>query len=177
MDGKLMHERAHNENLTELRGETLITRGMSVFSRRLGLSGKCDVLEFRMDKTGVPISGRDGLWRPFPVEYKRGMPNERSGDTVQLCAQAMCLEEMLCCDIPVGALFYGENKRRTQVEFTAELRAEVEKYVLEMHDMYARGYTPRVKPSKSCNACSLKDICLPRLMSARSVAEYMREAE
>lgn len=109
VDGTLMHERAHDTGLKESRGDLFITRGMNFFSSTLGVSGQCDVLEFRRSADGIELKDRDGLWQPYPVEYKRGMYNERTGDTLQLCGQAMCLEEMLACDIPRGALFYGET--------------------------------------------------------------------
>lgn len=176
MDGALMHQNAHNSEFRESRGELFITRGVSVFSSTLGVSGQCDVLEYHRGTTGIPIRGKEGLWQPYPVEYKRGNPREDTGDTLQLCGQAMCLEEMLCCDIPEGALFYGEIRRRAVVPFTEELRAQVRQLLAQMHDLYRRGYTPKVKPSKSCNACSLKEICLPKLMKSRSVAAYLKDA-
>jgi CRISPR-associated exonuclease Cas4 len=95
-------------------------------------------------------------------------------DEAQLCAQAMCLEEMLCCNISDGALFYGETRHREPVAFTQELRQEVENAVLEMHELFRRGSTPKVKPTKSCNACSLKELCLPKLMNQKSVGSYLR---
>ncbi len=173
--GEIMHERTHNEALSEKHGDVIITRGMGIFSRTLGISGKCDVLEFHSGSGGVPINGWDGLWLPFPVEYKRGEPKQDDCDAAQLCAQAMCLEEMLCCKIPCGALFYGETRRRLPVEFAAELRKEVTDALTEMHEMYKRGYTPKVRPTKSCNACSMKELCLPALLKSRSVKEYMEE--
>ena len=101
-DGAILHANAHNGDLTESRGDLLITRDMRVFSRTLGVSGACDVLEFHRGGTGIPLAGREGLWQPFPVEYKRGRPKEHDADALQLCGQAMCLEEMLCCEIPAG---------------------------------------------------------------------------
>ena len=106
---------------------------------------------------------------------KRGKPKDDGCDELQLCAQAMCLEEMLCCTIDSGALFYGEPRRRTRVEFTDALRQEVIDDAAEMHELYRRGYTPRVKPTKSCNACSLKELCLPRLSRTGTVAAYLRD--
>ena len=103
-DGAILHERAHDGNFAESRGDLLVTRDMRVFSPTLGVSGACDVLEFRRGSTGIPLKGRDGLWQPYPVEYKRGRPKEDSCDELQLCGQAICLEEMLCCEIPAGAL-------------------------------------------------------------------------
>ena len=173
VDGTLIHENAHDGEKRKSRGDMLILRGLPVFSRTLGVSGKCDVVEFYRDDGGVALRGSEGLWRPFPVEYKRGKPKAHSADELQLCTQAMCLEEMLCCAIPQGALYYGEPRRRTQVEFTQELRDEVRACLSEMHSLYARGHTPRVKPGKMCRACSLREACLPALAGRRTVAEYI----
>ena len=173
-DGAILHENAHDGTFTESRGDLLITRDMRIFSPTLGVSGSCDVLEFHRSGSGVPLKDREGLWQPFPVEYKRGKPKEGTEDALQLCGQAMCLEEMLCCEIPRGALYYGEPRRRTEVAFTPELRREVRSLLTEMHTLYSRGSTPKVRPAKSCNACSLKELCLPKLMRSRSVADYLR---
>lgn len=176
VDGSLMHQNAHDSDFRESRGDLFITRGVSVFSSTLGVSGQCDVLEYHRGASGIPVRGKEGLWQPYPVEYKRGSPREDTGDTLQLCGQAMCLEEMLCCDIQEGALYYGEIRRRVTVRFTEELRNQVRELLVQMHDLYRRGYTPKVKPSKSCNACSLKELCLPKLMKNRSVAAYLKDA-
>lgn len=176
VDGELMHRNAHDAGFQESRGELYVTRSVSVFSPTLGVSGQCDVLEYHRGDAGIPLRGKEGLWQPYPVEYKRGRPREDTGDALQLCGQAMCLEEMLCCPIPEGALYYGEIRRRVAVPFTDELRDEVRRMLEEMHELYQRGYTPKVRPGKHCNACSLKELCLPRLMKARSVAAYMKEA-
>lgn len=173
VEGEILHERAHDAGLREKRGEHLITRDMRVASGTLGISGACDVLEFHRSESGIPLPGQEGLWQPFPVEYKRGSPKEHTADALQLCAQAMCLEEMLCCDIPQGALYYGEIRRRETVDLSAELRREVTDCLREMHGYYRRGYTPKVKPQKACNACSLKELCLPKLMRAKSVKAYI----
>ena len=175
-DGAILHENAHNGDFSESRGDRLITRDMRVFSRTLGVSGACDVLEFHRSDDGIPLKGREGLWQPYPVEYKRGRPKETTADLLQLCGQAMCLEEMLCCAIPSGALYYGETRRRTEVVFSPELRQEVQTLLAEMHDLYRRGRTPKVKPTKSCNACSMKELCLPKLMRGRSVSDYLHRA-
>ena len=173
-DGAILHENAHNSAFSESRGDLLITRDMRVFSPTLGVSGACDVLEFHRGEVGISLANREGLWQPFPVEYKRGKPKEDTEDTLQLCGQAMCLEEMLCCDIPTGALYYGETRRRTEVIFTPELRQEVKSLLAEMHALYKWGRTPKVKPTKGCNACSLKERCLPKLMKSRNVSDYLR---
>lgn len=176
IDGAILHQNAHDTQFRESRGDTVITRGVSVYSAQLGVSGQCDVLEYHRGSTGIPLGGKDGLWQPYPVEYKRGSPREDTGDTLQLCGQAMCLEGMLCCEIPEGALYYGEIRRRVRVAFTQELRDQVRSLLEEMHQLYRRGYTPKVKPTKSCNACSMKELCLPRLMKSRSVSAYLKDA-
>ena len=176
VEGTLLHARAHNEKLRELRGDILTLRGLTVFSPSLGLSGKCDVVEFHADPFGVSLRGEKGLWRPYPVEYKRGAPKAGNEDALQLCAQALCLEEMLCCSIPEGSLYYGETHRRAQVTLDGALRQQVRDLSEEMHRLYARGHTPRVKPAKACNACSLKDLCLPALTRKKPVADYLAQA-
>lgn len=176
VDGALMHEKAHDREFEESRGDVLIKRGVSVYCAELGISGQCDVLEFHRGASGIPLAGREGLWRPYPIEYKRGKPKEGNADALQLCAQAMCLEAMLCCEIPEGALFYGETRHRERISFTEELRTQVKSLLAQMHDLYKRGYTPKVKPTKACNACSLKEICLPKLLKNRSVSAYMKAA-
>lgn len=175
VDGTIMHEKAHSGDV-ESRGDAVIMRALRVFSATLGVSGECDVVEFHRNADGISLNGHDGLWQPYPVEYKRGKPKEHNADEMQLCAQAMCLEEMLCCTIPCGALFYGEPRRRTEVEFTPELRRAVEDSLNEMHDYYKRGYTPKAKPRKGCSACSLKEICLPKMAQRKSVAAYVEGA-
>ena len=175
-EGKILHERAHDTSIREKRGDVISVRGVSVHSAALGVSGQCDVLEYHRHPQGVPIRGLEGLWIPYPVEYKRGEPKTTDADRLQLCAQAMCLEEMLCCDVPEGALFYGETRRREIVSFTDELRQSVRDGFAEMHSLFQRGHTPKVKPSKSCNACSLKPLCLPKLMRNRSASAYLKDA-
>ena len=176
VEGHILHENAHDAFFTEKRGTVLISRGMAIQSRALGVSGVCDVVELHASPDGVPIFGREGKWLPIPVEYKRGSPKETDADRLQLCCQAMCLEEMLCCSIPEGALFYGEPRRRTVVLFTPELRETVRRDSDEMHQLYHRGHTPKAKPSKSCSACSLKELCLPQLVRRESVQTYLRRA-
>ena len=175
VEGNILHERAHDEQFTESRGDLFITRGLRVFSLRLGLSGECDVVEFIRDDSGISLHGREGSWRPYPVEYKRGQPKEDSCDELQLCAQAMCLEEMLVCTIDEGALFYGEIRRRSKVQLTDDMKERVREMYREMHKYMRDGYIPRVKPTKSCNACSLKNLCMPKLYKLQDVKKYMKE--
>lgn len=173
--GELMHKKAHDTDSFEKRGDLLIVRGMRISSRKLGLSGQCDVVEFHQNINGVSLFGYEGKWNPVPVEYKHGTPKENSADELQLCAQAICLEEMFQTDIPDGYLYYGETRRRSHVEFTEGLRQEVEKTAKEMHELFLRGYTPNVKPAKKCKACSLENLCVPRLQKAVKVREYIEQ--
>lgn len=172
-DGRIMHIKAHDSELREKRGDIVITRAMQISSAELGISGECDVVEFHKSPNGIYISGLDGRYNVIPVEYKRGQPKENNCDELQLCAQVMCLEEMLCCDIPEAYLYYGETRRRHTVVLDESLRNKTAAMIHEMHQLYERQHTPRVKRTKACNACSLKDICLPVLNKERSAAEYI----
>lgn len=176
VDGSLRHDRADDPEFTEKRGGLIVSRAIPVRSERYGIVGKCDVVEFRADPGGVPLAGRDGLWLPTPVEYKRGRPKEIDADRLQLCAEAICLEEMLCCPpIPTAYLYYMETKHREPVALSPELRNEVERMLTEMRALYDRGYTPKVKQTAKCRACSLADICLPRLQKCRSASAYTQD--
>lgn len=175
-DGMVMHRNVHDADFHEKRGNVVISRAMSVSSARLGISGECDVVEFKKDDTGIELFGLEGRYSVTPVEYKRGKPKDNDSDVMQLAAQAICLEEMLCTEIQAGYLYYGEIRRREKVYFTAELREKTEKAIKEMHELYNRCYTPKVKRRKACNACSLKNICLPVLCSDKSAKAYIKEA-
>lgn len=173
VEGDLLHERAHNEKLSEKRDGKLITRGIRVFSRELGITGVCDVVEFEKDEKGITLYVRKGKYIPIPIEYKRGKPKKDKSDELQLCAQAVCLEGMLVCHIPKGYLFYGETKRRLEIEFNEELRNELSEILNQMHELFKKRYTPKVKTGKHCRACSIKDICLPKLCNAKKVSDYI----
>ena len=172
-EGQVFHQTAHHGPESETRGDLLILRGLRVASPALRLGGICDVVEFHRSPSGVPLMGREGLWLPYPVEYKKGSDQTRESDEVQLCGQALCLEDMLCCQIPEGSLFYGETRRRTRVAFDEPLRQRTLSLLQEMLGYMARGHTPATKPHKGCNACSLRDICLPKLSRTPSVADYV----
>lgn len=175
VDGSIIHRNAHDGSFREKRGDTVITRAMAVSSAELGICGECDVVEFKRSEHGITLFGLEGKYSVIPVEYKRGEPKENESDIMQLTAQAMCLEEMLCCKVPYGFIYYGEKRRRTKVTFDNELRDRTKKVILEMHEYFAKGYTPKVKRSKSCNACSLNNICLPALSGRKKVADYIND--
>jgi len=172
-EGEILHEKAHDVNLKESRGDLIISRGMGVFSSTLGIVGSCDVVEFNKSPLGVNIYGKEGKYLPVPVEYKRGKPKENDADELQLCAQVMCLEEMLLCTIPEGFLYYGEIKHRNKIIIDDNLRNRVKQITKEMHEFYDRRYTPRVKKCKSCKSCSLFDLCMPQLFKTKSVNNYI----
>ena len=174
-DGRIMHENAHDSSFREKRGDIITTRAMQVASAELGISGECDVVEFHRDKNGIYIQALDGTYCVVPVEYKRGKPKEDDCDALQLCAQALCLEEMLCCEIPKAYLYYGETHRRQVILLDSALREKTVSIIHEMHRLYDRQHTPRVKRTKACNACSMKDICLPVLNKSRSAAAYLAD--
>lgn len=171
--GELEHERAHDYRASESRGDMLIMRDLRVFSRTLGVTGACDVVEFRKSDSGVVLHGRGGRWHAFPVEYKHGSSKLNDADRMQLCVEAMCLEEMLGCTIPEGALFYQRVKHRETVRFDDTLRRKVSAIIKEMHSLYMRGTTPKARKRKECASCSLRDLCLPELSRLCSVQEYL----
>lgn len=172
-DGAVIHRNVHDADFHEKRGDTVISRAMAVSSARLGISGECDAVEFREDSSGIEIFGLEGRYSVTPIEYKRGSPKEDESDIMQLAAQAMCLEEMLCCEIKTAYLFYNETRRRTRVDITEDLRQRTEKTLKEMHELFSRRYTPKVRRNKACNACSLKNICLPVLCSEKSAKAHI----
>ena len=174
MDGILKHKRAHNPFFSEKRKDIITVGDMPVHSRVMGVSGKCDIVEFIADETGVNLHGRSGRWLPRPIEHKRGSPKTSNIDRLQLCAQALCLEEMLVCPaIETAYIFYGETRRREEVSLTSDLREKVKNMFAEMRSYFDRGHTPRVKPGKFCSSCSLRDICLPKLPTPGSVRVYI----
>lgn len=164
VEGTRMHRRS-DEGEDELRGDLLVVRGLPLWSRRLGLSGRADVVEFRRASggEGAPLEGRSGRWLPKPVEYKRGRPKRHRADEVQLCAQALCLEEMFGATVQRGDLFYGARKRRTEVPLDQELRALTETLVARLRVLLAQDAPPPADyESRKCDACSLITVCLPR---------------
>ena len=159
-----MHERVHEEG-SEMRAGVRIERGVSLRSLRLGLIGKADVVEFHRRE--------DGIWRPFPVEYKRGKPKPDHCDKIQLCAQALCLEEMIQAEIPGGALFYGQTRRRLDVVFDNNLRRET--VARQVRELLNSGKTPKPVYAKRCDNCSLIADCLPKaIQKRRSVKNYLQ---
>jgi CRISPR-associated exonuclease Cas4 len=178
-EGKLLHEKAHSAEI-ESRPEVLVRRTLPLRSFRLGISGQADIVEFlpcKAAEQGVPMPRRKGLWKPYPVEYKRTRDKHGSvAYRIQLCAQALCLEEMLHVPVPAGAVFDGKAKRREEVIFDEALRREVEQLAVLMHRILQSGNTPRAVYSKKCEGCSMKPICLPSVVESASASRYLTRA-
>jgi CRISPR-associated exonuclease Cas4 len=177
-EGAHLHEKVTSGD-RESRGELRISRDLALRSLRLGLTGRADVVEFhRASKgaSGACLAGASGLWQPLPVEYKRGRPKRHRADEIQLCAQALCLEEMLVVGIESGALFYGQTRRRLSVAFDGELRAITERAAFRLREIISTGTTPALpyKPAR-CDECSLLDACQPKTIG-RDVGGYLRQA-
>ena len=153
-EGRLLHENADLPGQSR-RHDLRTVRGLPLLSRRLGLVGRADVVEFRPE--------------PFPVEYKRGRRKPDDCDLVQLCAQALCLEEMLRKPVPRGAIFYGDPRRRLEVEFSPQLRARTASLAADMHRLYQSRQTPPAKPGNYCQNCSLLNICLPNATAESTI--------
>ncbi len=173
-DGQILHTKADQPEIREKRNDKLIVRSLPVHSRELGLTGICDVVEFTEATDGVSIFGSHKKYLPQPIEYKHGHKKYDLSDTLQLLAQAVCLEEMLGCQISSGGVFYQKTRRREVIEFTANLREQLKKTTRLMHQYWTKRYTPKVKTGAWCKSCSLADICLPELLSKQTVQSYLR---
>ena len=164
-EGRVLHERVHTA-ATDSRRTVRVEYDMPIRSLHLGISGRADIVELHQQK--------DGSWQPFPVEYKRGRPKKDDTDRVQLCAQALCLEEMLACTVPEGALYYGQKKRRTPVQFDDRLRRVTEEAAARLHDLLSGTITPPPQYSLRCESCSFIDTCLPKTAGKKhQVHNYM----
>jgi CRISPR-associated exonuclease Cas4 len=182
VEGTELHERVDESGRRhETRGDVRIARRLDLRCRRLGLIGRADVVEMHRlapeQGSGAVLEGVEGRWRPFPVEYKRGRPKLHEADRVQLCAQALCFEEMLGVPVPAGTLFYGQTRRRTEVEFDHALRSITEDTVRAVHGLFTSGHVPRAERAPKCRRCSLEPICLPDITSGRrSASRYLASA-
>ncbi|MGK0190698.1 MAG: CRISPR-associated exonuclease Cas4 [Verrucomicrobiales bacterium] len=162
-EGNILHERAH-DGPDEARPGVRIRRGLPIRSVALGVLGIADIVEFHEDGTVLP------------VEYKRGKPKSHSADEVQICAQAICLEEMLGTSIPSGFLYYGKNRRRHEVEFNETLRALTVEAARRLHEMIGSHVTPPAIKEKKCESCSLIELCMPdALRLKRGAAAWFAE--
>ena len=179
VEGKHLHERADDPYFDESRKNLRIVRSMPLVSHRLGLRGVADVVEFYQcetpdEKLCCSLTDRQGWWRPAPVEYKRGKPKPDDRDAVQLCAQAMALEEMMNVEIREGFLYYAQIKRREAVAIDEKLRSHTVELAVKMHEYTRKNITPKAPQGRRCSLCSLVEHCQPQLMlKHRSVAKYL----
>jgi len=180
VEGRNVHENAHEAG-TCVEGNIRIARGLWLRSFQLGLVGKADVIEFHSgadmddERHSVILSGAEGRWKPFPVEYKRGRRRHERGYEVQVCAQAMCLEEMLNVKVPCGALYYAATHRRLDLVFNENLRKETIAAAARLHELMQLGVTPEAIYGKKCESCSMIDVCLPENTGGgKSALQYLR---
>lgn len=157
VEGRNLHERADSGE-SESRGPVRTARSLPLTSLRLGLTGIADVVEFSYDGPTLIAA--------MPIEYKRGRPKSDDSDRVQLCAQALCLEEILGISVPAGGLFYATPRRRTDVVFDESLRRTTEDAVVRLHELLASQITPRVPRQPKCDGCSLFELCMPEVTAA-----------
>ncbi len=172
-EGRIMHERVHDENITTKKNGIITLRGLPVKSNHLMITGVCDAVELIPDDEGITLRDRKGKWRIHPIEYKRGKPKTHDSDRLQLAAQCICLEEMLSCKIEKGSLYYGSTRRREEIVIDDSIREKLNAIVSEMWGYYRRQYTPKVKAGKMCSSCSLVNICMPALMEKKDVSKYI----
>lgn len=179
IEGHHMHERVDDPYASDNRLAKITWRALPLVSYVLGLYGRADVVELlpakESDDDGtISVEGRDGRWCIHPVEYKRGKPKTDDCDSIQLCAQAMCLEEMHQVKLTKGALFYGETRHRLEVDFSMSLRQKVIANSEKMHALYSKGFTPRATYAPKCKSCSLINDCMPQyLFNTLSASEYL----
>lgn len=165
--GNILHEKVDTDTY-ETRGTTKTVRGLRIHSFRLGIVGRCDVVEFRPSKTAPATE------EVLPVEFKAGEPKEDVSDKVQLCAQALCLEEMMNLSIKCGAFFYGKIRRRNQVEIDQSLRETTESIIASVRQIVATRKIPEAKYSVKCRNCSLEGMCMPKAMNESKLESYMK---
>jgi CRISPR-associated exonuclease Cas4 len=163
VEGRHLHERIDG-GLGESRGEVRLARSLPLRSLRLGLAGRADLVELHAAADGAAVPGLAGRFRPLPVETKRGRPKHEPSDEVQLCAQALCLEEMLQVDVAAGALFYAATRRRIEVVFDGALRELTAATAARLHALFASRRTPAARREPKCRSCSLLAVCLPEVL-------------
>lgn len=177
-DGRKMHERV-DSGYREFRKGIKQYSSLYVKSLKYGINGRTDLIEAIKNEDnsgcGVPLLGLKGKWTLYPVEFKRGKPKNDNSDKIQLCAQTLCLEEMTNTRVPMGAIFYGEIKRRDEVEFTQGLREETINCIELAHSLLEKGILPKAVPDKQCKACSLNEICMPKDLNKNKLTNYQKE--
>ena len=177
VEGDILHKKVDDPFFNEKRGDLHISRSVRVYSDKMNLFGVADIIEFNKSDTGIKLTGKNGLWNINPVDYKNGKPEESKADECQLCAIALCLEEMFSSTIPKGDLFYGKLRRRVEIRFTDELRSKTINAIYDIHEMLEKLAIPKKPIGQNCNLCSLADICVPevfdKVLSNKSQISYL----
>ena len=167
-EGDILHEKVNDPFFNEKRGDRHISRSVPVFSDKLNIYGVADIVEFlRDDECGVSISGKQGLWRVNPVEYKNGKPEKSGADNFQLCTQALCLEHMFSVKIITGDLYYGKLRKRVRVNLTEELKMKTISIIAEISDLISSKTIPPRPDGQNCSLCSLANICIPAIFDRK----------
>ena len=174
--GQELHRKTNDPFITEKRKDRVVARAVPIVSHTLRVYGVADVIEFKKSDNGVKLSGRDGFWWPQPVEYKVGKPKLDNWDIVQVCAQAMCLEEMYNLRLELAQIYYGKTRRRLDVPLDKSIRDETAETVEKMHESFRMGITPKAVYRPACEKCSLIDLCVPTLSQRKSVEDYLLRA-
>ena len=172
--GHLFHERADDPNFIESRGNIIVSRAIPIISHKLLVYGVADVVEFHRSEVGVQITGSEKRYQIVPVEYKSGIKGYNDSNELQLCAQALCLEEMFSATIEFGYLFYGKSKRRQKILFEMQMREKVHDLITEMYKCLEAGITPKPQAKGWCNNCSINKICMPTIPNKGSTRAYMK---
>ena len=170
--GDVFHEKV-DQQTKETRGGMIMARAVAVSSPSLGLSGRCDVVEFIESPNGHEVEGMTGLYLTRPIEYKIGRRKKDDWDRIQLCAEAIALEESLNTRVDTGFLFYGMERRREEVTITESLRMTTKSIADEMHRMYKAGLLPPAEQKPACKKCSLQNDCMPEASHNKSVSDYI----
>lgn len=176
-EGQIMHQHVDDPFYRQKMGDYICLRAVCLASKELGLYGVSDIIELHpseCDANTITHPSYPGHWIPFPVEYKHGKPKNDEIDIVQLTAQAMCLEEQYGIVISQGAIYYGQTRRRLDVEFDADLRDLVRHHATAMHELFRLGKVPPAAKRAGCKSCSLKDICMPETASCASASNYLK---
>lgn len=180
VEGQFLHEKVDDPYIVETRGTLVIERAVPIVSHELGLYGIADMVEYIKTadlENSIKLEKQDGYWQPHPVEYKRGKAKSDNRDVMQLCAQAMCLEEAYGINIAFGSIYYAQTRRRVQIEFSSELKSSVKEMAVNMHQAFDKGLTPSAIMGANCKLCSLVELCVPKLTKKhKSASRYIEKA-
>ncbi|WP_297273211.1 CRISPR-associated protein Cas4 [uncultured Bacteroides sp.] len=177
VEGLILHKHVDDPFYRQKCGDRIVLRSVNIVSHELGLYGISDIVELSpaiSAENSIQHPGYPGYWQPVIIEYKHGKPKRNEVDEVQLAAQTMCLEEMYSIQIPIGEFYYGELRHRVTVDITDELRNIVRQCARDMHKIFHRAIIPKAMYGKHCDRCSLKNICMPEVITnCTAVSTYL----